>query len=314
MDQLKEFKKYEENKETLITIYFYNIKKEEVIDLINKELNKVSVIQNVSKKKKLNDRFYNLRIKIDKMGENAVISSLFLLNDEIFEYKFTQENIETIKEYKLRDLYVKKDIIFDVDYIIDLFTNFEFNYCCQITKNHLKFKKINNYKNKIINENKFTNEKGMIEIINSFISEHKINELLINGLNNNIKCLNNEKNNKILLKEGELNHDEINKYFFNRKYEKNNILLEKKLSELSNPNTNLDLFVFGKLKKEILTSIEYYQLKELYIEERKLDKLKQFVDNSYLNFNIIPIQVLKNGDIADKFIKDYNGLMGIKYY
>ena len=56
-------------------------------------------------------------------------------------------------------------------------------------------------------------------------------------------------------------------YIFNRKYEKNNDLLEKKLNELNNPNTNLDLFVFGKLKKEILESIEYYQLKELYIEE-----------------------------------------------
>jgi len=314
MDQLKEFKKYEENKETLITIYFYNIKKEEVIDLINRELNKISVIQNVSKKKKLNDRFYNLRVKIDKMGENTIISSLFLLNDEIFEYKFTQENINTIKEYKLRDLYVKKDVIFDIDYIIDLFTNFEFNYCCQVTKNHLKFKKINNNKNKIINENKFTNEKNMIEIINNFILEHKVNELLTSGLNNNIKCLNNEKNNKILVEEGELGHEEINKYFFKRKYEKNNILLEKKLNELNNPNTNLDLFVFGKLKKEILSSIEYYQLKELYIEERKLEKLKQFVDESFLNFSIIPIQVINSGDIADKFIKDYNGLMGIKYY
>ena len=314
MNQLKEFKKYEENKETLITIYFYNIKKEEVIDLINKELNKISVIQNISIKKKLNDRFYNLRVKIDKIGENTIINSLFLLNDEIFEYKFTQENINTIKDYKLRNLYIKKDVIFDIDYIIDLFTNFEFNYCCQVSKNHLKFKKINNNKNKIIIKNKFINKKNMIEIINNFILEHKIIELLISGLNNNIKCINNEKNNKLLVEEGELSHEEINKYFYNRKYDKNNILLEKKLNELSNSNTNLDLFVFGKLKKEILSAIECYQLKELYIEERKLEKLKQFVDDSYFNFNIIPIQVINSGDIADKFIKDYNGLMGIKYY
>ena len=116
------------------------------------------------------------------------------------------------------------------------------------------------------------------------------------------------------MEEGELSHEEINKYFYNRKYDKNNILLEKKLNELSNSNTNLDLFVFGKLKKEILSAIECYQLKELYIEERKLEKLKQFVDDSYFNFNIIPIQVINSGDIADKFIKDYNGLMGIKYY
>ena len=62
---LKTYKKYEENNETLITIYFYNIKKEEAINLVQKELNKISLIQNLSKKKKLNSRFYNLKYNDD---------------------------------------------------------------------------------------------------------------------------------------------------------------------------------------------------------------------------------------------------------
>ena len=314
MNELLDFKKYEENKETLITVYFFNIKKDEVVDLINKELNKISVIQNISKKKKLNDRFYNLRQKIDKMNDNVTISSLFLLNDDIFEYKFSDKDKGTIKEYKLRDFYVKKDVIFDIDYILDVFTNFEFNYCCQVTKGHLKFKKINSNKNKVLNENKFTNDKNMIELINSFLLENKINEMLVSGQSNFVKCLIDERNNKIFVKGEDMDNSEINSYFHMKKYERNNNLLEGRLNELSNPNTNLDLFVFGKLKKEILTAIECYQLKELYIEERKLEKLKQFVDGNCLNFKIVPIQILKQGDVAEKFIKDYNGLMGVKYY
>ena len=219
-----------------------------------------------------------------------------------------------INEYKLRDFYLKTDIIFQIEYLNDLFTNFEFNDCCHLNKNNLKFKKINKNKYKIVFEIKFTSDKNLIEVINNYILEHKINELLVYGESNSFKCLKNEKNNKIITKESELDNNSINNIFYKRKYEKNNILLEKKLNELSNENTNLDLFVFGRLKKEILTSIEYYQLKELYIEERKLEKLKQFVDESYLNFTIIPIQVINDGDIASKFINDYNGLMGIKYY
>ena len=314
MNELLDFKKYEENKETLITVYFFNIKKDEVVDLINKELNKISVIQNISKKKKLNDRFYNLRQKIDKMNDNVTISSLFLLNDDIFEYKFSDKDKGTIKEYKLRDFYVKKDVIFDIDYILDVFTNFEFNYCCQVTKGHLKFKKINSNKNKVLNENKFTNDKNMIELINSFLLENKINEILVSGQSSFVKCLTDEKNSKIFVKGEDMDNSEINSYFHMKKYERNNNLLEGRLNELSNPNTNLDLFVFGKLKKEILTAIECYQLKELYIEERKLEKLRQFVDGNCLNFKIVPIQILKQGDVAEKFIKDYNGLMGVKYY
>lgn len=314
MNELLEFKKYEENKETLITVYFYNIRKEEVIDLINRELNKISVIQNVSKRKKLNDRFYNLRQKVDKMNENVIISSLFLLNDEIFEYKFSDKDKATIKEYKLRDFYVKKDVIFDIDYILDVFTNFEFNYCCHVTKGHLKFKKINSNKNKILSENKFTNEKNMIEVINCFILENKLNEMLVSGQNNLVKCLMGEKSSKIYVKDEDMDNSGINSYFYMKKYERNNNLLESRLNELNNPNSNLNLFVFGKLKQEILSAIECYQLKELYIEERKLEKLKQFVDSNCLNFKIIPIQVLKSGDVADRFINDYNGLMGIKYF
>ena len=277
-------------------------------------MNKISVIQNISKKKKLNDRFYNLRQKIDKMNDNVTISSLFLLNDDIFEYKFSDKDKGTIKEYKLRDFYVKKDVIFDIDYILDVFTNFEFNYCCQVTKGHLKFKKINSNKNKVLNENKFTNDKNMIELINSFLLENKINEMLVSGQSNFVKCLIDERNNKIFVKGEDMDNSEINSYFHMKKYERNNNLLEGRLNELSNPNTNLDLFVFGKLKKEILTAIECYQLKELYIEERKLEKLRQFVDGNCLNFKIVPIQILKQGDVAEKFIKDYNGLMGVKYY
>ena len=36
--------------------------------LIGKELNKISMIQNISKKKKLNDRFYNLKVKFERMN------------------------------------------------------------------------------------------------------------------------------------------------------------------------------------------------------------------------------------------------------
>jgi hypothetical protein len=83
---------------------------------------------------------------------------------------------------------------------------------------------------------------------------------------------------------------------------------------MNNQNTNLDLFVFGRLKKEILEAIECFSLKELYIEERKIEILQESLDDSFFNFKIIPIVSLKDGDIASKFINDYKGLMGIKYF
>jgi hypothetical protein len=67
----------------------------------------------------------------------------------------------------------------------------------------------------------------------------------------------------------------------------------------------------GNLEKHIE---ENYLLKELYIEEEKLEKLKTFVSEEFFNFKIFPIKVIEQGDIADNFIKNFNGIMGIKYY
>ena len=65
---------------------------------------------------------------------------------------------------------------------------------------------------------------------------------------------------------------------------------------------------------EIKDAIEAYSLKELYIEERKLDLLKDILEPEYFNFKIILIKSFQAGDIGDKFITDYKGLMGIKYF
>ena len=74
------------------------------------------------------------------------------------------------------------------------------------------------------------------------------------------------------------------------------------------------MYIFGKLKFEIKEAIESYSIKELYIEDKKIEKLKSFIDETFLNFKIIPIKSLDDGDIAYNFIKNYNGIMGIKYY
>jgi hypothetical protein len=95
---------------------------------------------------------------------------------------------------------------------------------------------------------------------------------------------------------------------------KNNLELEKRLGDLKNPNTNIDLYIFGKIKNEIKEAVELYSVKELYIDNNKIERLREVISEEYLNFKIIPIKSLENGDSAALFIKDYNGIMAIKYY
>ena len=111
-----------------------------------------------------------------------------------------------------------------------------------------------------------------------------------------------------------MNNNDLYNLYLDEIMKKNMIELEKRLNDLQNEKTNTDLYLFGKLKIEIKEAIESYSVKELYIEDRKLEKLKEFVDESFFNFKIIVIKSLESGDSADKFIKNYNGIMGIKYF
>ena len=315
MEILRKYEGINETRDTLISLYFHEQLKENVLNSIQKELHKYANIQNSSIKNKLNTRLYSLKQKIEKMNDESIINSIFLLgNDIIIEHTFTENEKHTLKEYHLKSTYIENNNHFNIDYFYRLLYDFNFYILCSIVKNTIHFYKLNSTKNKEICVNKILNEKTLIEDINTFIINHKINELYIHTNTNYYKCLSQEKNAKIICFDQSYSNEEMLGKIKGHECEKNNIYLEKKLNELNNPHTNLDLFVFGRLKKEILESIECFSLKELYIEERKLTILKQCLDDSYFNFKIIPIVSLKEGDSASKFIEDYKGLMGVKYF
>ena len=159
MNILGEYKKFQENRNTLVTIYFCEVLKEECINIIQKELNKVSTIQNNSIKTKLNNRLYNLKLKIEKLNDDVLISSIFLLNEIINEYKLKENEKEVIREYKCKNIYISNNVEFEIDYLNSLFYNFDFIYICLVDKTQIELKKINSSKIKELDKIKFVNEK-----------------------------------------------------------------------------------------------------------------------------------------------------------
>jgi len=315
MDVLNNYRSFEENTETLFSILIYNKSKNIIIKNLDSQLEKAKDISNIIKKKKINNRLFNLINYInDNFNEDSIINSIFLLNDKIFEYKLNNTDVQTAEKYKFLNFYIKNDIKFHVEYFIDIFTNFNFIYTMNISKSDLIICEMNKNKEKTIENNKINNEIMIIESIEKIRKNYNYKDvIIIYGNSQFLSKLNNIKN-LIIIKKDSLNKTELYDLYEKEIFNKNNLLLEEKLNDLKNEKTNTDLYVFGKLKFEIKESIELYIIKELYIEDKKLEKLKTFVDESYFNFKIIIIKSLEQGDIADNFIKDYNGVMGIKYY
>lgn len=316
MDILKSYVNIQEKIETLITIYVYDIKRDEFLKKIQDQHLSALKINNPVKKHKLNNRYYDFLKYIEiNYNEDDFINSIFLINDKIFEYKLLNNDIKNAKEYNFIKLYLNTDIIFNISYLIDLFNNFDFIYTIKLHRNEFEIIKINKNKEKKIFDIKISSDVQIIENIEKIRKDYNYKDLIIiYGISNYLKSDNLEKIKNILIIKEILNRSVLYSYYQDEIMKKNHYELEKRLIDMQNAKTNIDLYIFGKLKIEIKEAIESYIIKELYIEDRKLELLKQFIDNDLLNFKIYPIKSLKNGDIAEQFIKDYNGIMGIKYF
>lgn len=316
MDSLNQYVTIEETTESLISIIVYNKKKIELIHNLESHLEKAKNITNINKKTKINNRLFNLIKKFsdcDIEDDQIYPGTLFFVGDKTIEYKLSVNEIKTAREFNIPEFYISCENKFLIPYFYDIFYNFNFIYGIHCNKNEVTIKEFNKNKERIILKKNIGNEGVLFEELDELKISNKI--IFIFGKSGIIEKID-FKNKNSLNRLVELNYSRKDLYeiYEIQEMKKNHILLEKKLNDLQNSKINTDLYLFGKLKIDFKEAIESYMLKELYIEENKLEKLKTFVEPELFNFTIIPIKVIEKGDIADSFIKNYNGLMGIKYY
>jgi hypothetical protein len=245
--------------------------------------------------------------------DTDIINSIFLIDESLYRYDLTNSMLSIAKEYNMRDYFTKIDTFFHVEYLIDFFTNFNFIYHLKVNKNDVSLTKMNKNKEKEIYNSKSITESGFNDLCNRIRSEYNYKEnIFVSGNSPALFAkINNVKN--IIIKNDNLSRNDVWDLYENELMKLNIVELDKRLIELENPKY-VDLYVFGKLKVEIKEAMECYALKELFIEEKKLEKLKEFVEPEYFNFKIYTIRSLEVGDSACNFINSYNGIMGIKYY
>lgn len=313
LQELKEFSNIiDENYETLYTIVIYNKSVDFLLEEISKEKDNAKNISNSFKKGKICERLYSFENYLINNYVNMnieTVNAIFLIDDKIHKFNMTEEMIKIAIEYGLRRYFIKIDKFFHIEYLIDFFTNFTFIYNIKLSKSGLSIIKLNRFKEKEF----LTSSKNSVNDVNEFCKkirgETGYKEMIfitgaksVDGYLPNTVC-----------KTDNLSKNDVWKLYEDEMMKINLAELEKRMRDISNPKF-MDLYLFGKLKVDIKEAMELYQLKELFIEEKKLEKLKELVGQEYFNFKIYPIRSLESGDIGADFIKSYNGIMGIKYY
>jgi hypothetical protein len=304
---LNNLKSLSSNSETMISLCFIEKSISDILLYLEDQLTKIQKIGNSNKRKKLNDNLYRLVVSLKNKNPELVCSTLYFINDEqVHSLDLTHHQISLSKEYKFINPYYKSGESFECSYFSDFFLNDKFLVYIQLQKLKVNAKQWTQTK-----EKSWTKDHKDDKELEKYLEELKMKfgTIYIHGFKST------NFNPQWLVKvENHYSRSDFFVWVEKNKQLQHHKALEKRLDDLQNSKTNLDFYVFGKLKQDILVAIENYQLKELYIERKKLEKLKTMVEADALNFTIIPIDIIEKGDVGDRFIQDYNGLMGIRYF
>ena len=276
MNQLKNI---EESTETLLTFIVHNTKRDTLIFEISLKLGKSKDIKDIKKKKKIGDRLHNFIVHLENLQEDT-INNVFFIGETLTKFPINPKycNLWNIPQF----LYFA-DTHFKIDYLLDIFENKNFlNVIHADTKKNVHYIGTR-FKKRILSEN--------VDL------ESMTGPYIIYGKTNSAKTalLQLPANTR-----WENIFDEYDKLKMKDKLKK----LEVAFSEL---NTKSHLFVFSS---EIQEAIDNFLIKELYITQEYFNTLN--IENS--NFEINMINSIEKGDQGDRLIRDFNGVIGIKYY
>lgn len=296
-----------ESNDASFTLLMYNLSKDDLIKELKHKLALISTIKNTYKKKKLNDRLYEYLIKIEKSSIKSY-SQIVLIGSETYIYNLDNNDIKMLKEYSIQNFTIYNDEYFNIPWLIDLFENFTL-YNIIISKSNSKSNNITHW---IGNYNKK-------KIVKQNINYDYIDELKVNWFGVGKLTLENKNSKKYMVEHYPNNKNNMDWKEIIDAIELNE--MKKKIIELQKHFDNIvfnsEKYVFGL---DIYDLIEQYNIKELYlhkdIKSEFEDKIREKELSTYINFNIIEINSISNEqlNISNVFLKNYSGILGIKYY
>lgn len=322
---LDQYKSIKTKQPHLTTVIVYDKTVLEFLEELNKQIKNTFKMKNQFLSRLIKDKYMKLKKYIEDntiiFKEDLRLSHVFLSGNlnTIPYYQLDKEHIKTLKEYQISTVIIKQNNYFELNYIDDLFHNYNFNHSIIIDTQHWKHIQLNKTKHKTLHLEKYQ--------INSFIT--KITQYITKI--HHLKKIENEilycvvSPSKSLLKEisdkSILEITEVNKYpsledLLNltniKKIKQNQELLHNYMKNLNRPEIENKL-IYGNFDEYIYPEIESYKIKELFYHS-KHQELLDSIDNNYLNFKLIEIDTIINNDIGDQLLTNYGGFFGIRYY
>ena len=126
--ELDPFRSVEENHDTLLTALLTQ-EKEESLSQLRDMIQKCQSISHPKRRKLVNDRLYQLITFLESKHPSVMtrpLACLFLVGKNLQVFTLGKKQKQTIQQYGIRSFHVTFDTIFPIDYLVDLFQDFQF--------------------------------------------------------------------------------------------------------------------------------------------------------------------------------------------
>jgi hypothetical protein len=292
--------------ESLYIFVIYEYSKEDIEEKFVKMYKLLDSLSDSKKRGFLKTRVYSFQKFITDKKE-ATINGIFLVDEDINEFKLEKYYLETLKMFNVSQFNYQYGKTFDIEWLKNLVLDRDYVNVMKVKNNDVTITKVTSSKQLQIYSDT-VKSMNLLEIINNKIEKDK--KFFVHGSSNAIKVFDKTKllppTTKICIDilNKELTLEQQIDFIEESKYKQNVIELDNWLTKLLDPKEGHKI-VFGK---DILENAENGLIETIYCIESK--NIYKHLDS----VNIKLVKSFKNFDSIFNFEKSYGGVLGIKYY
>ncbi len=302
MESLIEIIKYKNTKgKMLYTFLIHSISCDQVKLYLKDLIIKISTMKDIFKRNQANEKIKNFELYFDNINSDQIINSIYLVDsNEIKSFILNSNDVKTLVDFKIPHTNYYCDEYYYIDYLINILDITKLVSVCSVDNSNATIISMDSVKNRIIRQ---TNIESVFETIDC---------KLYYGLNSSQYAVFNKKYPLKKIHCGKLTKEEVwTKILKDKSLEAQEKFNNEVLIQLTNPEKQ-DLFIFGR--KDVGNQILNYGVKKLFITSKLYNIMLEHIDQTLLNFEIIILEKNSDGDYTDILIKNFGGLVGIKYY
>ena len=294
----------------LITCLVHHLDKNQFQQKLSEKIGSLRKISDGIKRRKIISKYQLLETYIkDNIDDDQRTNSIFLINQTVEAINLSSKQKSTLIEYQICECQFWEDHCFQIDYLIDMFTNFDLVDSLKVSKNKVVHWKINQYKKKMIQEVSFDRKNGS-ELMS--LIQKMSQPCLISGDISKLKFLKSDDPKIIeLIPNNCHDRDLVNKYRhyqMSLKHKQLQICLDQMEIE-----SEVDKIKFGW--EPVMETLNNYLLEIVFVHHEYQQRFKEHVDLSDKKFmTVIYIESISKGDLGDIFLTQFSGILGKSFY